>query len=143
MIRPDPRDQPCQIAPNTVIYREGELGDSMFFVSQGEVTMSMLIMDHAAKEEQGIHIISDISLRDHGTFHDGDTKSSFVAHRHSYKNDFDEIVWCASRPNAKTETEPLTVFKWIISHEGSITFFGEGCLTTRGTALRKVRTRTA
>ena len=132
----DPK--PCQIAPNTVIYREGELGDSMFFVSQGEVTMSMLIMDHASKEEQGIHIISDLSLRDHGTFHDFDSKSSFVTNRHSNKGDDHEIVWCASRPSTKTETEPLTVFKWNISHEGSITFFGEGCLTTRGSALRKV-----
>ena len=42
-----------QIAPKTIIYREGELGDCMYFISNGEVTLSMLILDAETKSELG------------------------------------------------------------------------------------------
>jgi len=130
--------EPMQIAPKTIIYREGELGDCMYFISNGEVTMSMLLLDAHTKEELGIQIVPDAALSENLVV-SGDGKSgekTTFKHRQT-----DDLEWIGKNLGAEGTAEgrrqrDLSVFKWIMSHESPNTFFGEGCLTSRS-PLRK------
>jgi hypothetical protein len=54
--------EPIQISPGEVIYREGQTDDCMYFLHEGEVELSMLMLTEAQKIEFGAHIQSDPSL---------------------------------------------------------------------------------
>jgi CRP-like cAMP-binding protein len=56
--------EPIQLAPNSVIYREDELADCMYFLSEGTIEMSILLIPSARKADLGLHIIADTAVRD-------------------------------------------------------------------------------
>ena len=55
--------EPIQLAPNSVIYREDELADCMYFLSEGIIEMSILLLPAARKADLGLHIIPDTAVR--------------------------------------------------------------------------------
>lgn len=103
--------QPVQIAPGEFIYREGDDGDSMFFLHSGNVELSLLLMTEKEKERNGVRIAantveSDILLRN--------------------KRDGPAPMWQWVGKNKVV----LRLFTWHISEKSSSMCFGENVLLT-------------
>lgn len=52
------------MAPGEVIYREGEVGDCLFFLCEGSVELSMLMMTNKARDALGAHPVHDPAVKD-------------------------------------------------------------------------------
>ena len=54
---------PLQLAPHTFVYREDDIGDSMYFVSSGQVEMSIFLLSLQKKKEISLKVVADTSYR--------------------------------------------------------------------------------
>jgi len=111
--------EPMLLQPGTVIYHDGEIGDCMYFLSEGEVEFTLLMMSTQRQRELGLRIVSDPRIGD-----DGPANEVRVEAREGHTMPDDYIP---------------AVFRWSRTHKDSITFFGEDVLSAgRGISQRKV-----
>jgi len=68
--------EPVQRAPGEVIYREGQLDDCMYFLHEGEVELSIVLLTNEQKHQLGAHIKSDPSLMDARVANESGTKNA-------------------------------------------------------------------
>jgi CRP-like cAMP-binding protein len=111
--------EPMLLQPGTVIYHDGEIGDCMYFLSEGEVEFTLLMMSTQRQRELGLRIVSDPRIGD-----DGPANEVRVEAREGHTMPDDYIP---------------AVFRWSRTHKDSITFFGEDVLSSgSGISQRKV-----
>uniref|UniRef100_A0A7S4U7Y4 Cyclic nucleotide-binding domain-containing protein n=1 Tax=Guillardia theta TaxID=55529 RepID=A0A7S4U7Y4_GUITH len=95
--------KPIQVSPGEVLYREGQLGNCMYFLHSGEVELNMLLMTEKAKKEHGVRKIENTVLSE-----ESDLSGEWVANISS---------------DART-------FSWRVNRHSASTCFGENCLTS-------------
>lgn len=137
--------QPLQLPPDTVIYREDEIGDSMYFVSEGEVRLSMIMVSAQKKKELGLRVVTDTKLSDAVSLSSDRKGKHFFQMRPCTSS----VSYAWNQPATPLDTgeiggkgwEPQS-FEWSVNLQRSFNYFGEGCLlSTKGQRLATAVTK--
>ena len=107
--------KPIQVPPNQIVYKEGDHGDCVYFLTKGCVESSVVMMSNKRQKELGMRVVPDTRARDLNL------NSEPVAY---------EIVQTnAEGLQIRRPYFPL-VYRWQTRPDDSITFFGENVLAS-------------
>ena len=107
--------KPIQVPPNQIVYKEGDHGDCVYFLTKGCVESSVVMMSNKRQKELGMRVVPDTRARDLNL------NSEPVAYEIVQTNAEGLLI---RRPYF-----PL-VYRWQTRPGDSITFFGENVLAS-------------
>ena len=106
---------PVQVPPKHIIYKEGDLGDQMFFLTKGCVELSMIFMGNARQKEMGLQVVADSKAMD--------------MHSARQPIEYQRIKVEHDGTATSARFDPL-VYRWMIKESNNMTYFGENVLTS-------------
>jgi CRP-like cAMP-binding protein len=105
--------KPLQMSPNTVVYKEGDWGDCVYFLTKGCVELSIMLTGQPRAKELGLRVVQDVQWSHMGTQND-------VLSFETVSTDDDGNV-------IRKPYYPL-LYKWRVRPDDNITYFGENVL---------------
>lgn len=106
---------PMQVPPKHIIYKEGDWGDQMYFLTKGCIELSMIFMGNAMQKELGLEVVAD-------------TKAMEM---YSTRQPIEyQIVRTEKDGTVTSEGYDPLVYRWMIDEHKNMTYFGENVLTS-------------
>jgi CRP-like cAMP-binding protein len=106
---------PHQLPGKQVLFKEGDWGDQMYFLTKGCVEMSMIFMGKEKQQEMGLQVVADTKALDMYS-----TRQPI---------EYQSVTTNADGTTTFKPEDPL-VYRWMIDQDQNMTYFGENVLTS-------------
>eukprot|EP00281_Chroomonas_sp_CCMP1168_P023902 CAMPEP_0206224718 /NCGR_PEP_ID=MMETSP0047_2-20121206/7173_1 /ASSEMBLY_ACC=CAM_ASM_000192 /TAXON_ID=195065 /ORGANISM="Chroomonas mesostigmatica_cf, Strain CCMP1168" /LENGTH=885 /DNA_ID=CAMNT_0053647689 /DNA_START=105 /DNA_END=2759 /DNA_ORIENTATION=+ len=126
--------EPMQLAPGEVIYREGQYDNCMYFLSEGEVELSMVLLSQAQKRAFGAHVQIDTAVSD--WVPETDSMNAAKERARIWQAGAAQVKWVGEHSAA------YRFFRWTLNPKTKA-YFGENVLKGDAASAERISTAVA